>query len=140
MTNPIHSVIYILFLSTLNNMTTETNFNTVQLWIDDKNRYDEIPFRLSDRSPVEGKTDEYEFISRQPNATFKFKQNQELETTLRTRINNNHTIRCDFRRPERCYYLRLNGHPLRFEQLCQMLIDPNEGETYDCHTPDIILN
>ena len=120
-------------------MVTETNFNTVQLWIDDKNTHDEIPFRLSDRSPVEGKVDEYEFISRQLNATFKFKQNQELETTLRTRINN-HTIKCEFRQPERCYYLRLGGRSLRFEQLCQMLIDPNDGETYDCHTPDIILN
>ena len=118
-------------------MTTETNFNTVHLWIDEKNG--EIQFRLSDRSPVEGKVDEYEFISRQPNATFKFKQNQELETTLRTRINNSHTISCIFR-PERCYCLTLNGRSLRFEQLCQMLIDPNEGETYDCHTPDIILN
>ena len=121
-------------------MTTETNFNTVQLWIDDKNKYDEIPFRLSDRSPVEGKVDEFVFIPRQPNATFKFKQNQELETMLRTRINNSHTISCTFRQAERCYYLKLNGHPLRFEQLCQMLINPNEGETYDCHTPDIILN
>ena len=72
--------------------------------------------------------------------TFKFKQNQELETMLRTRINNSHTISCTFRQAERCYYLKLNGHPLRFEQLCQMLINPNEGETYDCHTPDIILN
>ena len=119
-------------------MTTETNFNTVQLWIDDKNKYDEIPFRLSDRSPVEGKVNEYVFISRQPNATFKFKQNQELETTLRTRINN-HNISCDFRRQEGCYYLKLSGQSLRFEQLCQILIDPNEGEAYDCHTPYIIL-
>lgn len=140
MTNPIHSIIYILFLFHSNNMTTETNFNTVQLWIDDKNTCDEIPFRLSDRSPVEGRVNEFIIISRQPNATFKFKQNQELETTLRTRINNTHTIRCDFRRPERCYYLRLNGQPLRFEHLCQMMINTNEGETYDCHTPDIILN
>ena len=121
-------------------MTTGTNFNTVQLWIDDKNIHDEIPFRLSDRSPVEGKVDEYEFISRQPNATFKFKQNQELETTLRTRINANNYISCVFRQRERCYYLKLSGQSLRFEQLCQMLINPNEGETYDCHTPDIILN
>ena len=101
-------------------MATGTNFNTVQLWIDDKNTYDEILFRLSDRSPVEGKVDEYEFISRQPNATFNFKQNQELETTLRTRINN-HTIKCEFRQPERYYYLRLNGHSLRFEQLCLLI-------------------
>ena len=120
-------------------MCNSEGFNTIKLFINltpcSYAQYNNccISFTINDNEIMQ--IDDRGKIIKSPDATLKIKHDKQIEREFNMRnININYDTLT-----KRYFIIGTDSEYIRLEDFCKALINEKDGESYDCHNPDLIL-